>query len=198
MSTATQQLRMPVTKICSKNSFCPFIFLKDTTRFVVCLPARFFFFILRLLRQTRNVPGWRKRPDKYLLFGFCGALFIPRHLIDQQCGKNGDSLLSQRFFFFSLLKSFFFFFFLAMCEDVWMHRRVPFEAAIKSYKKSIPPGGRQQQRTMGIWGSLRFFFLLLYKRILYVYDTDLSSLLISNVKWWPWISGTTTTSRFFF
>jgi hypothetical protein len=54
------------------------------------------------------------------------------------------------FFLFLLLKSFFFFFFLAMCEDVWMHRRVPFEAAIKSYKKSIPPGGRQQQRTMGI------------------------------------------------
>ena len=105
--------------------------------------------------------------------------------------KRRPSSFKAFFFSFLLLK-------LLLLGYVWRcldAQTVPFEAAIKSYKKSIPPGGRQQQRTMGIWGSLRFFSST--KRTLYVYDTDLSSLLISNVKWWPWISGTTTTRLFF-
>jgi hypothetical protein len=55
------------------------------------------------------------------------------------------------FFLFLLLKSFFFFFFLAMCEDVWMHRRSHLKQLSKAIKKS--PFRLEGDNNNGPWES---------------------------------------------
>jgi hypothetical protein len=109
----------------------------------IFLPTVFFFkepfvrvgqipFLRFVATDARNVvQGGRKRPDKYLLFVCVCLIFIPRHLIGQQCVAT-------------LTHNFFKLLFLASLKCVKLHLSCLKKKAIKSYQKikeiRSPPG----------------------------------------------------------